>query len=193
MTDIIYRTGPNAYENCSVGDQLRINAVIVEQFRTNPDFIRSFQERGRQLNPSNPREGYQMLLDGMRDALAYDVTRLPKVNNNGKDDATDLRHMRYAILTPILDLMGQERGTPSAPINPPERYMGIVERNAQIIDSNNPGTVFIPRPENRLNGENLVRGGYARAVQDNHLSGARADNTGLPRIPGVSGPETGRG
>lgn len=112
----------DAFEKLSLTDRVRVNAVILDNFQHNHNgFIDTFRSNLDRLAVSRDT-GFQILLDGMRDTLAENIGKLPKLRVTG--DTFDIGRQRE-MLVMIKSDMVNERGTPSAPHWPAMHYQHI--------------------------------------------------------------------
>lgn len=81
-----------AFKSLNVTDRVRINAVIMSAFETDPNnFIANFREQVKANSTGKNRNaGYQIALDNLREYLASDIKNVPDAKKNGVDDRADL-------------------------------------------------------------------------------------------------------
>jgi hypothetical protein len=102
------------YKSLSTTDQVRVNAVIIQALETNAhDFVPKFREQVIANAVNGDRmPGFQTSLDNLRDYLATDIKKLPKVKENGVDDQNDLNGQRV-LLRNIQNVMGKSESVNS--------------------------------------------------------------------------------
>lgn len=122
------------YDSLKVEDKVRVNAAIIETFKSaSPDDLNALRRLSYEKNPKEPAEGFQAVLDGMRNSLAGQLSTLPPTRDNGVDEKIDLSNQRQLLRT-IKETMGQELSyvtdgdLKTGRYYSPEHYKNLTER-----------------------------------------------------------------
>lgn len=97
----------NKYEQLSVKDRIRVNAVIIEALAHDDAFVTGFREQLKATNPNDRGAGYQKTLDTLREGLAVDIKQLPQLNKPHAD-TNDLGAQKV-LLRNLRDVMAAEK------------------------------------------------------------------------------------